>query len=58
MVATAIAPRKLACEISLIAHQPIEPGHVKNTLAELSELSHVTVEVNPCREEHPSDEKR
>jgi cation diffusion facilitator family transporter len=48
------APRKLACELSLIAHQPLEPEHVKSTLAQLSELSHVTVEVNPCREEHPA----
>ena len=48
------APRKLACELSLIAHQPIEPEHVKSTLAKLSELTHVTVEVNPCREDHPA----
>lgn len=52
------APRKLACEISLVAHQPIEPDHVKNTLAQLSELTHVTVEVNPCREEHSGNDVR
>ena len=46
------APRQLACELSLIAHEPLEPEHVKTTLSRLSELVHVNVEVNPCKEEH------
>ena len=46
------APRQLACELSLIAHQPLEPEHVKSTLSSLSELVHVTVEVNTCKEAH------
>jgi cation diffusion facilitator family transporter len=46
------APRQLACELSLIAHEPLEPERVKASLSGLSELVHVTVEVNPCREEH------
>jgi cation diffusion facilitator family transporter len=47
------APRQLACTVSLIAHEPLEPEHVKATLSSLSELVHVNVEVNPCREDHP-----
>jgi cation diffusion facilitator family transporter len=52
------APRQLACELSLIAHEPLEPDHVRSTLSRLSELVHVTVEVNPCREEHENAESR
>jgi cation diffusion facilitator family transporter len=45
------APRQLACQLTLAAHEPLEPEHVRKTLAQLA-LTHVTVEVNPCREEH------
>jgi cation diffusion facilitator family transporter len=46
------APQKLACQLSLVAHEPLEPEHVKTTLAQISGLTHVTVEVNACREDH------
>jgi cation diffusion facilitator family transporter len=46
------APRQLACQLTLAAHEPLEPEHVRKTLGQLAALTHVTVEVNHCREEH------
>jgi Co/Zn/Cd efflux system component len=46
------APRSLACQLSLVAHEPIEPEQVRATLGRIPGLTHVTVEVNACREEH------
>jgi cation diffusion facilitator family transporter len=46
------APKQLAVQLSLAAHEPLEPEHVRNTLSQLAGLTHVTVEINTCREEH------
>ena len=47
-----VEPQPGLHQLSLAAHEPLEPEHVRNTLAQLAGLTHVTVEVNPCREDH------
>jgi hypothetical protein len=39
----------MAVIVALVAHQPRAPDHYKAKLAGLSRLSHVTIEVYPCR---------
>lgn len=41
----------LAATISLVTHYPQEPEYYKTLLAPISALSHVLVEVNPCKGE-------
>ena len=43
-----IGPGHWGAIVSLVTHTPREPGHYKTLLAEVHELSHVTVEVHPC----------
>ncbi len=43
-------PGQLACQLSLVAHEAIEPERVRESLAGIHELTHVTVEVNRCAE--------
>jgi cation diffusion facilitator family transporter len=38
-----------AAVISVVTDHPKAPAHYKDLLADITELSHVTVEVNPCR---------
>jgi Co/Zn/Cd efflux system component len=37
-----------AAVISVVTDHPKAPAHYKDLLADITELSHVTVEVNPC----------
>ncbi len=41
----------LAATISLVTHYPQKPEYYKTLLAPISALSHVLVEVNPCKGE-------
>lgn len=43
-----VGPGHLAAIVSLVTHEPLEPEAYKARLADLRELSHVTVEVNRC----------
>ncbi len=43
-------PGQLACQLSIIAHEHLEPDSVRATLSGIPHLTHVTVEVNRCRE--------
>lgn len=43
-----LGPRDLGAIVSLVTHDPREPAHYKALLAHLSDLGHVTVEVNRC----------
>lgn len=43
-----VGPGHIAAIIALVSHEPLEPQLYKDRLASLSELSHVTVEVNRC----------
>jgi len=45
-----VGPNDYAAEISLVTHFPKDPGHYKTLLSDFDILSHVTIEVNPCRE--------
>jgi cation diffusion facilitator family transporter len=38
----------VAAVVSVVTHYPQEPSHYKRLLADVAELSHVTVEVNPA----------
>jgi Co/Zn/Cd efflux system component len=44
-----VGPGHMAVIVSLVSDRPREPGHYKAKLAGLPQLSHVTVEVHPCR---------
>ena len=43
-----IAPNHFAAIISIVTHTPQAVAHYKNLVADLDELSHVTVEICPC----------
>jgi cation diffusion facilitator family transporter len=47
-----IGPGHLAAVISLVSDHPNAPGFYKKRLAGLPGLSHVTIEVEPCRGDH------
>lgn len=42
----------LALIVSVVTHHPRPPAHYKALLAPIGSLSHVTVEVVPCRPSH------
>ena len=42
----------LALIVSVVTHQPRPPEHYKALLAGIGSLSHITIEVVPCREAH------
>jgi len=42
----------LALIVSVVTHDPRSPEHYKALLASIGSLSHVTIEVVPCREAH------
>ncbi|MCR5857403.1 CDF family Co(II)/Ni(II) efflux transporter DmeF [Mesorhizobium sp. J428] len=44
-----VGPGHMAAIVSIISDRPQEPAHYKARLARFSKLSHVTVEVHPCR---------
>ena len=46
-----LGPRSFGVIISLVTHQPRDPGHYKALLAEFDELRHITIEVNHCQYE-------
>jgi cation diffusion facilitator family transporter len=46
-----VGPGHWSAILSVVTHTPREPAHYKALLAEVHELSHVTVEVLPCRGE-------
>jgi cation diffusion facilitator family transporter len=46
-----VGPKDYAAMISIVTHFPKAPDHYKKILSEFSELSHITVEVNPCLSE-------
>jgi cation diffusion facilitator family transporter len=46
-----VGPADYAALISLVTHFPKDSGHYKRLLSKFSELSHITIEVNPCYEE-------
>lgn len=43
-----VGPNHFAAVISVVTHFPKTPDHYKNLLKDLDELSHVTLEINPC----------
>lgn len=45
-----VGPGHLAVIVSLVSDSPQEPSHFKVKLATLLQLSHVTIEVQPCRQ--------
>jgi cation diffusion facilitator family transporter len=46
------AAGQLACQLTLVAHEPLEPERVRTALSGVPGLAHVTVEINACREAH------
>lgn len=44
-----LGPGHMAAIVSIVSDRPQEPSHYKSKLAAISNLSHVTVEVHPCR---------
>jgi cation diffusion facilitator family transporter len=44
-----VGSQHLAAIIALATHEPRPPAHYKALLAEIHDLAHVTVEVNPCQ---------
>jgi cation diffusion facilitator family transporter len=46
-----ISQNSLAATVSIVTHHPRSPQHYKNLLNNISSLSHVLVEVNPCHGE-------
>jgi cation diffusion facilitator family transporter len=44
-----VGSQHLAAIIALATHEPRPPAHYKALLAEIPDLAHVTVEVNPCQ---------
>lgn len=45
-----ISSAHYAAMLSLVSHYPKEPAHYKDLLKGFPELSHISVEVNPCRD--------
>lgn len=43
-----VGANQFAAIISIVTHNPQEPGYYKGLLAELNGLSHITIEVNGC----------
>jgi cation diffusion facilitator family transporter len=46
-----VGSRHLSAIISIVTHFPKPPGYYKLLLSEFQQLSHVTIEVNECKEE-------
>jgi cation diffusion facilitator family transporter len=49
-----VGRRHLAAIVSLVTHEPRDPGHYKDLLRRFDDLAHVTVEVHRCTD-GPSD---
>jgi cation diffusion facilitator family transporter len=47
-----VSQNSLAATIAVVTHYPRSPQHYKSLLNNISSLSHVLVEVNPCHGEH------
>lgn len=45
-----VSPSHYAVILSLVTHYPKSPNHYKELLHKLPQLSHITVEINPCSE--------
>lgn len=43
-----VGPGHWGAIVSLVTHEPRDPSYYKGLLAEVHELSHITVEVHPC----------
>ena len=48
-----VGPGHLACIVALVSDAPHPPSVYKARLVDIPELSHVTVEVEPCPGHHP-----
>ncbi len=46
-----VGPAHYSALISIVTHYPKHPAHYKKLLAGVQQLSHLTVEVNPCESE-------
>lgn len=46
-----VGPRHLAAIVSVVTHEPKDPGHYKDLLRQFDDLAHVTIEVHRCRED-------
>ena len=46
-----VGPRDFSAIVSLVTHHPRDPQYYKTLLGEVSELGHVTIEVNHCTRE-------
>ncbi len=46
-----VGPAHYSALISIVTHYPKDPDHYKQLLGGLQQLSHLTVEVNPCESE-------
>lgn len=44
-----LSPRHVGAVVALVSHDPQSADHYKEKLSKIPELSHVTVEVNPCQ---------
>jgi hypothetical protein len=49
-----VGPGHWAAVVSLVTHTPRPPRHYRDLLAEIHELSHITVEVQPCEPAKPA----
>ena len=47
-----VGPGHLACMVALVSDAPHPPSVYKARLVDIPELSHVTVEVEPCPGHH------
>lgn len=45
-----VGPMDYAAILSIVTHFPKSPDHYKQIIAEFKELSHISIEVNPCHE--------
>jgi len=43
-----VGSNQLSVIISIVTHDPKPPDHYKNLIAEIMDVQHVTIEVNPC----------
>jgi len=53
-----VGPVDYAAIISLVTHYPQPTEHYKNLVKEFKELSHLTVEVNTCVDDHYEEPER
>lgn len=46
-----VGPNHFAAIIALVTHTPKDPAHYKSLLSRFTQLVHISIEVNPCKDE-------